>query len=51
MYDKVKELFTYEAEVLNGRVCMCAFVLTVVTELLTGVGPVGQVLSLFGVSF
>lgn len=44
----IKEFFTTEAEVLNGRVAMLGFILAVLTELLTGVGPVGQLLSLFG---
>jgi len=46
--EKLTELFTPEAELLNGRFAMLGFGLAVLTELLTGVGPVGQILSLFG---
>lgn len=43
----MKNLFTKEAELLNGRVAMLALLLGVVTELITGVGIVGQLSSLF----
>lgn len=39
--------WTKEAELLNGRVAMLSFVIIVLTELITGVGPVNQILSLF----
>lgn len=39
--------FTEVAELLNCRLAALGFVLGVVTELLTGVGPVGQLLSLW----
>jgi len=48
--EKLTKLFTPEAENLNGKLAMLGFTLGVVTELFTGVGPVGQVLSLFGLS-
>ena len=40
--------FTRTAELLNGRVAMLGFTIGVLTELMTGVGPVNQVLSIFG---
>ena len=40
--------FTKSAELLNGRLAMLGFAIAVLTELMTGVGPVNQVLSLFG---
>lgn len=39
--------FTKEAELLNLRIAALAFVLGVVTELLTGQGIIAQVLSIF----
>lgn len=46
--EKLQQLFSFEAEQLNGRVAMVFFTVAVATELLTGLGPVNQVLSVFG---
>lgn len=40
--EKVKALFTPEAEILNGRLAMLGFVLGVVTEALSGKGILAQ---------
>ena len=48
MEDDNKFGFTPEAELLNLRVATVGLVIGVLTELITGVGIVHQVMSLFG---
>lgn len=43
-------MFTEEAEMLNLRLATVGFTIAVLTELITGLGPVNQVLSVFGLS-
>ena len=40
--------FTRTAELLNGRVAMVSIVIIAITELVTGLGPINQILSIFG---